>query len=125
MARRAATAEDLKRKPRRSKTLDIPIGDDVVTVKLLALRPQEYDDLLSEHPPTKEQKAAGGTYNPDTFNPALIAACLVEPQLSAEEVLEIWEGGDWSRGELSDLTMAVLTVNNGRFDVSFPEGPTS
>lgn len=104
-----------------------------------ALGPREYDALLDQHPPTKDQKAEARkenrvvSYNVDTFPPALIARCvylvtkLDEPgendesehhePLTAEFVKEMFEGGDdpqWNMGEVATLNDAALAANQAR-----------
>lgn len=83
---------------------------------LRAMPPDDYEDLIDEHPPTPEQIAKAGKnpadwpeWNDKTFYPALFAAC-------AEGDME---GQDWtsflktnvSRGERRRLYMVALAVN--------------
>jgi hypothetical protein len=116
---RQATADDLIAKPARRKELSIPVGDRVLTVSLVAIGADEYDELLAAHPPTKEQRVEGNSYNPDTFAPALIAECAAEPKLSLEQTTAIWKGSTWSRGELRDLFMACVNLCQQGLDVPF------
>jgi hypothetical protein len=124
MARRAATLEDLLNKPARTKDLVLRIqnsdGKNVeVTLKLKAIGSQEYDDLLASNPPTAEQKRDNNTYNPDTFAPELIAACSVEPQMSAADATKLWNSPEWSRGEVTELFLACIEVCSKGLDVPF------
>lgn len=123
MARRTATVADLLNKPARTKELVLKVQDgnkvNEVVLKLKALGSQAYDDLLADNPPTAEQKKEGNTYNPDAFAPALIAACLVEPKLSAEEATALWSSPEWSRGEVTELFMACIEVCSKGLDVPF------
>jgi len=48
-------------------------------------------------------------YDTDVFPAALIAACLIEPKLSAAEVVEVTE--DWNFNEFVQLFMACTAVN--------------
>lgn len=77
------------------------------------------DDMLSEHAPTKQQIAKareqGETdlqYNPDTFPVALIAASSYEPEMTLEEVQEMWDSPDWNTNELVLLFMKAQEANN-------------
>jgi hypothetical protein len=126
MARKIATIEDLLNKPARTKevVINVPTGksgntDFVVTLK--AIGSKAYDELLSSHPPTAAQKREGVTYNIDTFAPALISACSVTPALSEEQAKQIWDSGDWSRGELTEFFLACVEVNSKGLDVPFTE----
>jgi hypothetical protein len=52
-----------------------------ITFHFRALPPDVYAQLELDHPPTDDQE---GTYNPDTYIPALIAACSVQPLTEAD-----------------------------------------
>lgn len=126
MARRAATFDELLKKPARTKdlVLKVPADDNGVlelVVTLRAIGSKAYDDMLAGHPPTREQKADGASYNSDTFAPALISACSVSPSLTVDEARQIWESDEWSRGELMELFMGCVEVNNKGLDVPFTE----
>ena len=94
--------------------------------------------LRLAHPPTKQQREdyrkaqvqAGIpgrergelTYNPDTFPPAVVAACCAEPEMTYEEALEIWEDPEWNEAELAALFQAAMTVNMTARRVDLGEG---
>lgn len=110
--KRFATLDDLRHKPRRSKEVEVPFGDDVVTVTVHSINTRAYDDLVGEHPPSKKDKEQGAAWNVDTFAPALIARCTSQPALTEEDAKALWESDDWSRGELFDWFMACIDVCN-------------
>lgn len=118
MPKKKATVQDLLEKARRTKTITLG-GDTGPTISFQALGAQEYDDLISKHPPTAKQKKDGATWNPETFAPALVANCSVEPKIDGETALQIWESESWSRGELMDLFMQVVQMNAEGLDVPF------
>lgn len=127
--RRKATFADLQTKPKRTREVVLKVPDEdgeiiefVVTLK--AVGSKAYDDLVAKHPPTREQKADGGTHNPDTFGPALISACSFEPSMTPNEAAELWNSEDWSRGEVMELFMAAVEVCSKGLDVPFT-GPVS
>lgn len=121
--RRPATLDDLLTKPARTHVMSISIPKDgtevELTLALTALSAKAYDDLLAAHPPTKEQKAEGEGYNPDTFAPAVIAAVVTEPKLTVEQATEIWTGETWNRGELRDLFLGCVNLCSKGLDVPF------
>jgi hypothetical protein len=118
--RRDATLEELLSKPPRTKELILRVPGDVeLVVRLQAIGAARYDELLAEHPPTKQQKTDGMTHNPDTFPPALIAECLVTPHMNVEEATQLWTDPAWSRGELSELFYGCVEVNSKGLDVPF------
>jgi hypothetical protein len=91
-----------------------------------------YEDLQSAHPPTPEQvkenrkKGMDLSWNPDTFPPALLAACVLyempaedggEPTLeplTEEFVKEMWDSPDWNQAEVMALFQAAIEVHSLR-----------
>ena len=55
-----------------------------MTLKYQAIGMRAYDRLVSKHPPKPEQRAEGSSFDMDTFAPALIAACSVDPEISPD-----------------------------------------
>lgn len=121
-----ATIEQLLKKPQRVKTVPVTIpGDDgtpmKLAVKLKAIGSSAYDQLIAQYPPTPKQRKDGATYNPDTFAPALVAACMTEPALDLEDAQALWESSDWSRGELTELFLAAVQINQAGLDIPFTD----
>lgn len=118
-----ATMDMLRSK--RSATTEFSIfmrdGDETteVTLKYKAIGAKAYDELVSKHPPTREQRTNGSSFNIDTFAPALIAACCVEPEMTAEDAKELWQSDDWSRGDLLVLFSQAVELNNRGIDIPF------
>ena len=79
-----------------------------------------FEDLIDNHEATKEQRAkarkAGEEvqWNAETFPQALVSASLVDPDLSEEDIHEIWDSEDWNQAELLELFSAALEVNTSR-----------
>ena len=121
--RRPATADDLLTKPLRKLDFEITIpgekGDQTLSLSLQASGSKAYDDLLAAHPPTKEQKIEGDTYNVNTFGPAIIAAVVNEPKLTLEQATAIWDSETWSGGEKRDLFMGCVNLCQRGLDVPF------
>jgi hypothetical protein len=121
-----ATLDMLKNKPRSTTEFSIFLSDgngssNEVTLKYQAIGMMAYDKLVSKHPPKPEDRAEGSSFNMDTFAPALIAACAVEPEISPEEAKEIWNSEDWSRGDVMVLFRNAVELNNRGLDVPFTE----
>lgn len=79
---------DRRRLAEQIETVREQMRSSIITFRLRGLNRRRYSDLLAAHPPRRdndEDKALG--YNSDSFWPALIRACLVEPNLSDEQ----WE----------------------------------
>lgn len=89
-----------------------------------------FDALVAAHPAGPEQRAkykrAGVTedipWNEDTFPPAIIAASLVEPKLTEEEVRALWLADNWNQAELSVLALAAIKVNGVRRTTDLGKG---
>lgn len=118
-ASKKATLEMLRSKRRRRKDLEIELDGEKVTLVFEAISSHDMDALVAAHPPTKDQQLQGIGFNPETFNPALIAACLVEPKVTPEEFLEIWQSDAWSQGELSTLFNTAWQLTMEGLDVPF------
>lgn len=119
-----ATLDSLLKKPARTREVKIRTVDDSgaeteLTMLFKSIGYKDYDDLLSSHQPSKEQSKDGAQWNPDTFPPALISACSVDPVIGLEEAKELWLSDQWSRGELMDLFFAVAKLNTDGLDIPF------
>lgn len=90
------------------------------TYEFHALGNDAYQALLDAHKATDEDhekvKAEGqGTralFHADTFGPALVEACCEE--LTADDVDDMFHGGDWNLSELAELFMAAYECNTQR-----------
>jgi hypothetical protein len=81
-----------------------------VTVTVKALRPDAYEALQAAHPPTLEQVADRQVCNPDTFRPALLAACADGDMTEDDWVAFLAERV--SVAERQGLYVAALAVND-------------
>ena len=97
-----ASVEQLlsRRRPRATITVDL---DDGETAELVfeALGRREYDSLVELHP--RRDDKAGWAFDLDSFAPALISACSVEPKLTVEQAESLfstkgpsWEPPGWT-----------------------------
>lgn len=119
-----ASVENLLKKPAKTREITIKTVDDAgkeieLTLLFKTIGNRAYDDLLGNHPPTKEQSKKGNLWNTDTFPPALFSACSVDPHVSEEDAKTIFESDEWSRGELVDIFAALVKLNNDGFDIPF------
>src|SRR5262245_40963053 len=96
-------------------------GTNEVTLKYQAIGMQAYDRLVGKHPPKPEQRAEGASFDINTFAPALISACSVDPEISPVEAKEIWDSDEWSRGDVMVLFRQAVELNNRGLDVPFSE----
>lgn len=111
---------------------------------------RQYEELVEALPPTQAQleqwkeqdrnnpfvAVPPPAYDYTRFAPRLIAASLVEPETTEEEVVELWEEGDWSESvwdklydaakEVNEKTTTLPTsgIGSRKTQASDPESPT-
>lgn len=107
-----ATFEKMASKRRAEREVSVVLneGEDAVSFLFRAIGITEYDRLVTDHPPTKDQLAQGSAYNINKFGPALLHMVVVEPSLSVEQWREIWNSPDWSGGEISGLFSTAMEL---------------
>lgn len=114
-ARDAADAKGQRAAARRLTEAEQARDEASVTFRFRALARDEYERLVVAHPATdtdREDAEKHGDPPPEfgrSFQPALVAAAIVEPSLSADEVTEMWASADWAYGEL----LTLFAVANG------------
>lgn len=102
---------------------------EAVTFVFKGLGRRRYDDLISAHPPTEDQRKkhkrqTGGDleWDPEKFPVAVVAASLVEPHLTVDQVAELWNDDTWNSAELMELFWAAINVNQQRRVVDLGKG---
>lgn len=100
------------------------MAGSTLTVRLRALPSHRYQELVDQHAPRvvddkvdRRDRVFG--FNVDTFFPALIAACTVDPVLDAED----WEALLGDDGKLTDGQVGKLTDkawNLNKKDINVP-----
>lgn len=90
---------------------------------------RKFEDLMVEHPPTDKQRRVTKErgwdppeFNKDTFPPALVFACLQSPEMTYEEVIEIFESDDWSGAETTALFLSCMDACSNRREVDLGKG---
>ena len=96
-------------------------SDIVVEFQFRSIGRHKFEELITNSPPTPKQKQQAlkdnedePAWNPDTFMPGLLAASIVTPEISEEEMFELWDSEDWNMAELMSLFLAALQVNQTR-----------
>lgn len=118
-ASKKSTLEKLKSKKARTRTIEVVVDGETLEMTFRALSAHDLDALQAKHKPTMEQRGRGFAFNPNTFAPALVAACSVEPKMSEEDTEEIWNSEEWSSGELTQLFDACTSLCMEGMQVSF------
>ena len=91
--------------------------DTEVTFVFKSIGRFRYDEIVTENPPTKEQKKEGAEFNADTFPPALVAESCIDPEMSLEDAVEIFASPDWNGAELRKIFFGALEVNTETGDI--------
>jgi hypothetical protein len=114
-------------------------------IRVKALAPDDYQELIDAHPPTKEQlrearkqhgARASLQWNTDTFPDALLGACCygltvkaidpqterpifekAEDQFTPEFVKEMRESGTWSSGEVGTFVSIAMAINENTANI--------
>lgn len=102
----------------------------VIQFKFRSMSPREYDGLVKRHRPTAEQRQEAKRnneqapgWNIDTFPPALVAACLLEPAWTADEIELLYDPGSaWNPAELFALFQAAQRSVNAKPVIDLGEG---
>lgn len=84
-----------------------------------ALSSHDLDRLQSKHAPTSDQRVRGLQFNPDTFAPALVAACAKDPEMTNADAVDIWKSDAWSTGELNFLFDTCTSLCMEGLDIPF------
>lgn len=109
----------------RIRELEDELAASEVVFTFRAIGRRDYAKLITDNPPTDEQKAEAESagfvlpFNPDTFYPALMHAMCVSPVSTLEDWLDVWD--NWSDGQVAQLRQACLNTQQGSVDV----GPKS
>lgn len=89
-------------------------------VTLTALPPADLETLIAEHPAPEELRGKS-VFNPATFIPALLAAC-VDSDVTEADWAEYITAGAMTFGEVTDLYNTVWELNYRVPDPSVPKG---
>lgn len=123
-AAKRASFELLKNKKRQQQEFSFKLGNEEFTFLFESTSAKVWDDLVTRHKPTTEQKAEGMAYNPETFGPALLSRVCIDPVMNESEWREIWTSDEYSKGELSELFWTAVGICNKGLDVN-PIGTVS
>lgn len=119
VADKMSVLEKLKSKKKRTQVIKVEVNGEQVELLFEAISYKDLDALQAKHPPTQQQRVEGAAFNRNTFPPALVAACSVEPKITESDARDIWSSDDWSTGELNTLFNAVSDLCMKGLDVPF------
>jgi hypothetical protein len=113
----------------RTKALE-DLKKNSAVFKVRSIGRRAFDKLKQDNPPTTEQterfKERGGQgdleFDTESFPLSLLQKCIVEPQMTASQVREMWEGDDWSHAELLALFEAAYHANTQFRNINLGKG---
>lgn len=111
----------------RIADIEQQMRDNTAVFRLRALPRPVYQALVDKHPPRKDNdRDRGSLFNIDTFYPALIRACVIEPAVTDEQWAVLF-AQVLSEHYFNKLGLTALAVNSQGVDVPFSRGgsPTS
>jgi hypothetical protein len=83
----------------------------------------EFDALVALHPPLPGQDADRLAWNPTTFEPALLEACVVDSDLTAEEWAdELADESRWSGPDKRAVSRAAMAAQRQTLAELVPKG---
>jgi hypothetical protein len=91
-------------------------------VRFRNLPAHEFEALIGAHKPTKEQQDKGSQWNPDTFSVALIAACVVDSDLTEDEWSAELRSSQWPLADVNAMFSAALEANYSSRSATIPKG---
>lgn len=123
----AKQADDLTFEPGRIAPLEAELAAleaeaDLVSAEFTfqELPRPEFRKLIAANPP--EPGGAVTRWNEDTFAPALVAACCIDPVMTLEQAETIW--ASWSEATTFLLFGKAWEVNEGKVKVPFSRRST-
>jgi hypothetical protein len=106
----------------RIRDLEAEMEGSTISVRLRAMERRPFRRLAEEHPARKDHQGDQALgYNQDTYFDALIAACLVEPDLDADRLAVFLD--KLTDRQFSSLADAAWALN--RRDISVPFSHTA
>lgn len=98
----------------------------VETFQLRCLPPEQWEELISEHPPTEAQRKQGWQWDTETFRPALLAASVMVPEgekgLTELDWRQLAAHGLLAAGELELIYGTAVALNSRQPQVSTGKG---
>jgi hypothetical protein len=88
-------------------------------VKMRSISAIDYDDLVSSYAPNRQQRDLGMQYDPEKFQPALVAECMEQPTMTLDQATALYKNPKWSGGEFATLFLAAQRLCNVTMDVPF------
>jgi hypothetical protein len=95
---------------------------EVLEVTLVALPPDEWEELVALHPPTPEQQAQGFQWDKTTFRPALLTVSVRTENGVAVDWARLSKEGQITAGELNTLYEAAVMLNMRGISASVGKG---
>lgn len=108
----------------RLDALEAEMRGSSYTFVLRAVKRPEWRALINGHPPRKGDDGEPNKadvqwgFNLETFYPAIVRACLVDPELTDEQFTELVDE-KLTDSQFSELATAAFRLNAGAIDIPF------
>lgn len=106
--------EAVKQAPKIQKQIDKLIEESEDTLELFVFKSIgrfNYDELVSEYPPSPDEKKEGADFDSDNFPPALVSASCIDPEIPIEAAAKMFSSPEWNGAELRKLFFGALDAN--------------
>jgi hypothetical protein len=90
-------------------------------IKIRQIPPDDMQAIVDAHQPTDEQAKQGARWAP-TFGPAVLAATVVDSDMSESDWAMLFKGDQLALGELMVLVNTAVAVNDRSPDVMWGKG---
>lgn len=111
------------------------IDENCTEFHLRALPNETFEALVEQHPPTKDQKdkwrkenpqlaslGGGLRWNDETFRPALIAACCIDPEMDDVDAKDFCSGAEgYTEADVEHVYQTAININTRRRSID-PKG---
>ncbi|MCS4593559.1 hypothetical protein KTJ89_11260 [Brevibacterium sediminis] len=120
-------SKEARAKAKRVQELETEMDESTVCIKLKALKRAEYAEVIAKHPPREDNDVDNALgFNTDTFGDDAIALSIVGAWKKTTGEKIDFTGDDWKEesaeftdGQYSDFTNAVLNLNRSSTTVPF------
>jgi hypothetical protein len=130
---RAAVMRELAEWQAKKDQMMKEMEGNVAIFKVKGLGRKKYDKFMSDpkYMPTeaqlkkaKERNGPNATlnWNADTFPVPFIHACLVEPEMTLEEVQDMWDSDEWTSAECLLILGSALEANDNVRSIDWGKG---
>ncbi|SEN86616.1 hypothetical protein [Nonomuraea pusilla] len=109
----AGVSTAVKSAAKKVQQLEAEMAEHTIPITLRALTHKAWSDLVAAHPPREDSE--DGSWNAETFGPALLAACAAAPAIDVEKANALVDR--MTMGQWNDLQRVLFNLNASGVDV--------